>query len=127
MAGPIEWEFAVASPSDLHLVAQSATSTLAGAKVTMRFVARDGATAMAGTRVVIASRTAGGNGFHTLRTLTTNAAGAVSWVAAPLRNTVYRASSQTLRPCGRRGRSPSASGSPSSPTTSASVAAAPCG
>ncbi len=91
VAGPIEWEFAVASPSDLNLVAQTATSIVAGGKVTMRFVARDGVAPMVGTRIVIASRPAGGTGFHTLRTMTTNATGAVSWVAAPLRNTVYRA------------------------------------
>jgi hypothetical protein len=59
--------------------------------VTIRFVARDGSAPMAGTRVVIASRVAGGTGFHTLRTMTTDAAGAVAWIAAPLRNTVYRA------------------------------------
>jgi hypothetical protein len=40
---------------------------------------------------VIAARAAGGTGFHTLRTMTTNAAGTVAWIAAPLRNTVYRA------------------------------------
>jgi large repetitive protein len=91
VAGPIEWEFAVASPADLHLVAQTATSIVAGGKVTMRFLARDGAAPMAGTRVVIAARTAGGTGFHTVRTMATNAAGAASWIAAPLRNTVYRA------------------------------------
>jgi hypothetical protein len=91
VAGPIEWEFAVASPADLHLVAQSATSIVAGGRATMRFVARDGAVPMAGTRVVIASRAAGGTGFHTLRTMTTSAAGMVAWIAAPLHNTVYRA------------------------------------
>jgi hypothetical protein len=91
VAGPIEWEFAVASPADLHLVAQTAASIVAGGKVTMRFSARDGAAPMAGSRVVIASRVAGGTGFHTLRTMTTNASGVVSWIAAPLRNTVYRA------------------------------------
>jgi hypothetical protein len=46
---------------------------------------------MPGARVVIASRAAGGTVFHTLRTMTTDAAGAVTWIAAPLRNTVYRA------------------------------------
>jgi hypothetical protein len=91
VAGPIEWEFAVASPADLHLVAQPATSIVAGGRVTMRFVARDGGVPMAGTRIAIASRGAGGTGFHTLRTMTTNAAGTVAWIAAPLRNIVYRA------------------------------------
>ncbi len=91
VAGPVEWEFAVASPADLHLVAQTAASIVAGGRVTMRFTARDGAVAMAGTRVVIASRVAGGTGFHTLRTMTTSASGVVSWIAAPLHNTVYRA------------------------------------
>jgi hypothetical protein len=91
VAGPIEWEFAVASPADLHLTGQTATSIVAGGRVTMRFVARDGAAAMTGARIVIAARAAGGTGFHTLRTMTTNAAGAVAWIAAPLRNTVYRA------------------------------------
>jgi hypothetical protein len=91
VAGPIEWEFAVASPSDLHMIAQTATSIVAGGKVTMRFVARDGAAPLAGARVAIATRVAGGAGFHTLRTMTTNAAGTVAWIAAPLRNTVYRA------------------------------------
>jgi hypothetical protein len=100
VAGPIEWEFAVASPSDLHVAAQTATSIVAGGKVTMRFVALDGTAPMAGTRIVIASRPAGGTGFHTLRTMTTNASGAVSRIAAPLRNTVYRAEladAQTVR------------------------------
>jgi hypothetical protein len=91
IAGPVEWEFAVASPADLHLVAQTPASIVAGGRVTMRFTARDGAVPMAGTRVVIASRVAGGTGFHTLRTLTTGASGVVSWIAAPLRNTVYQA------------------------------------
>ncbi|HKV69151.1 MAG TPA: hypothetical protein VJN72_13760 [Gaiellales bacterium] len=91
VAGPIEWEFAVASPADLHLAGQTATSIVAGGKVTMRFVARDGSVPMTGARIVIAARAAGGTGFHTLRTMTTNAAGAVAWIAAPLRNTVYRA------------------------------------
>jgi len=91
VAGPIDWEFAVASPADLHLIGQTATSIIAGGKVTMRFVARDGAVPVTGARIVIAARAAGGTGFHTLRTMTTNAAGAVAWIAAPLRNTVYRA------------------------------------
>jgi hypothetical protein len=91
VAGPIVWEFAVASPADLHLAGQTATSIVAGGKVAMRFVARDGSTPMTGARIVIAARAAGGTGFHTLRTMTTNAAGAVAWIAAPLRNTVYRA------------------------------------
>jgi hypothetical protein len=91
VVGPIEWEFAVASPADLHLTGQTATSIVAGGRVTMRFVAHDGSAPMAGTRVVIASRVAGGTGFHTLRTMTTDAAGAVAWIASPLRNTVYRA------------------------------------
>lgn len=91
VAGPIEWEFAVASPADLHLTGQTAISIVAGGKVPMRFVARDGAAPMTGARIVIAARAAGGTGFHTLRTMTTNAAGAVAWIAAPLRNTVYRA------------------------------------
>jgi hypothetical protein len=91
VAGPVEWEFAVASPADLHLVAQTAASIVSGGRVTMRFVARDGAAPMAGARVAIASRVAGGTGFHTVRTMTTSAAGTVSWIAAPLRNTVYRA------------------------------------
>jgi hypothetical protein len=91
VAGPVEWEFAVASPADLHLVAQTAASIVSGGRVTMRFVARDGAAPMAGARVAIASRVAGGTGFHTVRTMTTSAAGTVSLIAAPLRNTVYRA------------------------------------
>lgn len=100
VAGPVEWEFAVASPSDLHLTGQTAASIVAGGKVTMRFVALDGSAPMAGTRIVVASRPAGGSGFHTVRAMTTNAGGAVSWIAAPLRNTVYRAEladAQTVR------------------------------
>jgi hypothetical protein len=126
VAGPIEWEFAVASPADLHLTGQTATSIVAGGKVTMRFVARDGSAPMTGARIVIAARAAGGTGFHTLRTMTTNAAGAVAWIAAPLRNTVYRAELEAA-PAVRASRTVAVRhGWRSSPTTSASGTAAPC-
>jgi hypothetical protein len=91
VAGPVGWQFAVADPAALRIAGGGPVSIVAGGRTSLRFVARSTSTPLVGVRVVISRRPAGQRGFRTVRTLTTGGAGAVSWIAAPLRTTVYRA------------------------------------
>ena len=86
------WTFTVSlgDPAALRLVGSGPTSILAGHRATVRFAGTRGGAPVVGARVLVSARRAGQRVFHAVRTLTTGRAGAVSWVTAPLRNTVYR-------------------------------------
>jgi hypothetical protein len=91
VAGPVMWQFAVADPATLDLQASRPVALTAGGRAIVRFTARTNGTPLAGARIVVSSRPAGRRGLHTIRTLTTGAAGNASLTVAPMRNTTYRA------------------------------------
>jgi hypothetical protein len=91
IAGPVMWQFAVADPATLDLSATPPAAFTAGGRAVIRFTAHTNSTPLAGARIVISSRPAGQRGLHTIRTVTTNAAGVATLTVAPMRNTAYRA------------------------------------
>jgi hypothetical protein len=91
VADPVSWQFAVADPAVLRLAVGGPASLVAGGRASIRVVATASGTPLAGVHIVISTRPAGQRGFRIVRTLTTGAAGAVSWSVAPLRTTAYRA------------------------------------
>jgi hypothetical protein len=86
------WTFTVSlgDPSALRLVGSGPTAIVAGHRATVRFAGTSSGVPVVGARVLVSARRAGQRLFHAVHTLTTGRAGAVSWVTAPLRNTVYR-------------------------------------
>jgi hypothetical protein len=90
-AGPVMWQFAVADPATLDLVAVAAPGRIvAGQRIELRFVARSNGTAMAGAVVRASSRSAGQLSFSAGSLLTAGAGGEVSLPVAPLHTTTYR-------------------------------------
>jgi hypothetical protein len=87
------WTFTVSlgDPAALRLVGSGATSILAGHRARVRFAGTSSGLPIVGARVLVSARRAGQRLFHAVRTLTTGRAGAVSFMTAPLRTTVYRA------------------------------------
>ena len=86
------WTFTVSlgNPAALRLVGSGPAAILAGHRATMRFAGTSSGVPVVGARVLVSARRAGQRLFHAVHTLTTGRAGAVSWVTAPLRTTVYR-------------------------------------
>jgi hypothetical protein len=86
------WTFTVSlgDPAALRLVGSGPTSIVAGHRATVRFAGTSSGVPVVGARVLVSARRAGQRVFHAVRTLTTGRAGAVSWVTAPRRSTVYR-------------------------------------
>jgi hypothetical protein len=86
------WTFTVSlgDPAVLRLIGSGPTAIVAGHRATVRFAGTSSGVPVVGARVLVSARRAGQRLFHAVRTLTTGRAGAVSWVTAPLRTTVYR-------------------------------------
>jgi len=90
-AGPVMWQFAVADPATLDLVAITAPGRIvAGQRVDLRFAARSNGSAMAGAVVRVSSRAAGQLSFSAGSLLTAGASGEVTLSVAPLHTTTYR-------------------------------------
>jgi hypothetical protein len=91
LAGPVMWQFAVADPATLDLVATAAPGRItAGQRVELHFQARSNGVALAGALVRASSRVAGQTGFSPGSLLTAGAAGELTLAVAPMHTTVYR-------------------------------------
>ncbi len=86
------WTFTVSlgDPATLRLVGSGPMAIVAGHRTTVRFAGTSSGVPVVGARVLVSARRAGQHLFHAVHTLTTGRAGAVSWVIAPRRTTVFR-------------------------------------
>ena len=92
LAGPVMWQFAVASPASVHLdVASGPTQLVFGRSGTIVLDATAGGQPLAGTRVLVSSRPAGNPAFGPARVLITGADGHVRWTVSPGRSATFRA------------------------------------
>jgi hypothetical protein len=91
VAGPVMWQFAVADPASLGLAAAGGpASIVAGHAARLRFAATSNGVGMAGARVLVAARPAGGAVFGPARIVTASSAGVAEVSVSPSRTTVYR-------------------------------------
>ena len=91
VAGPVLWQFAVADPARLDLVAATAPgSLLYGRRGVITAIARSNGVPLAGAEVRVSSRPAGSATFGPSRVLVSSAGGEVRWEIAPSLNTEYR-------------------------------------
>jgi hypothetical protein len=91
VAGPVLWQFSVADPARLDLVAGTAPgSLLYGRRGVITAIARSNGVPLAGAEVRVSSRPAGSATFGPSRVLVSSTGGEVRWEIAPSLNTEYR-------------------------------------